>query len=466
MAGIIDKQDNRFWPSVKRSLSGEHIDFTTGSLRMAIVLLAIPMVLELSMESLFAIIDIFWVGKLGSAATAAVGLTESVMTLFYAVAIGISMSVTAMVSRRVGEKDFVGGAKVGAQAVYIAFVVGVLTGIPCILYADRVLGLMGGDAEVIAMGTGYLRITMGANVIVLLLFLINAIFRGAGDAALAMRTLILGNCINIVLDPVFIFGLGPIPAMGVTGAAVATLTGRTIAVCYQFYALKKGSRLPMAGGAWKPDLRLMGRLLKLSVGGVAQFAIATSSWVVMMRLMARFGNEALAGYTFAIRIIIFTLLPAWGMGNAAATLVGQNLGAGQPERAEKSVYLTGCYNMAFLCVVSVVFIFFGEVLMRVFTRETEVIRVGTDCLRVLGFGYVLYGWGMVLVQSFNGAGDTMTPTWLNLFTFWAFQIPLAWFLTGKIGHAGVYWAVMCADVLLFFLVLPLFRRGKWKAKIV
>lgn len=451
---------------MRRSLSGEHIDFTTGSLKMAILLLAIPMVLELSMESLFAICDIFWVARLGSAATAAVGLTESVMTLFYAVAIGISMSVTAMVSRRVGEKDHAGAAAAGAQAVYIAFAVGVVTGIPCFLFADNVLAMMGGDAEVIATGTTYLRITLGANVIVLLLFLINAIFRGAGDAALAMRALILGNCINIVLDPIFIFGLGPIPPMGVTGAAVATLTGRTIAVFYQFYALQKGSRLPMSGGAWKFDLNLTGRLMRLSIGGIAQFAIATSSWVVLMRLMARFGSEALAGYTIAIRIIIFTLLPAWGLGNAAATLVGQNLGAGQPERAEKSVYLTGFYNMAFLVVVSVSFIFFGGAFVGVFTNETEVIRVGTECLRVLGFGYILYGWGMVLVQAFNGAGDTMTPTWLNLITFWVVQIPLAWFMTEKIGPAGVYWAVMIADVLLFIFVLPLFRRGKWKTTLV
>ncbi|MFT4549172.1 MAG: putative MATE family efflux protein [Verrucomicrobiales bacterium] len=455
----------RWIGTIKSAVSGEQHDYTSGSISRAIVLLAIPMVLELSMESLFAVCDIFWVARLGKDATAAVGLTESVLTLYYAVAIGISMSATALVARRIGEKDSQGAAKAGAQAIYLGLTFGVLTGIPCWIFAEDILGMMGASAEVIAVGGDYTRVILGANVVVMLLFLHNAIFRGAGDAALAMRALCLGNAINIVLDPLLIFGWWIFPEMGLTGAAVATLTGRSVAVVYQLWALRAGkSRVKLQGGAWRFDLVAMLRLLRVSVGGIGQFLVATSSWVFLMRVMATFGSSTLAGYTIGIRILIFTILPAWGLSNAVATLVGQNLGAGKPERAERSVWLAGWFNMGFMAMVMVVFLIWSRSLVSFFTSEAAVIEIGANCLRVVSYGYIFYAWGMVLTNAFNGAGDTMTPTWLNLICFWMVQIPLAWILAKNLemGPKGVFWAVICADGLLAVLALWLFLRGKWK----
>ena len=463
-----DSSRNGWWATVKASLSGEQHDFTSGSLVRAIILLAIPMVLELSMESLFAVCDIFWVSNLGSDATAAVGLTESVLTLYYAVAIGISMAATALIARRIGEKDEKRAAKGGAQAIYLGVVVGILTGIPCFIYGDQILALMGASPEVVEIGGDYTKIILGANVVVMLLFLNNAIFRGAGDAALAMRALWIGNGINLVLDPLLIFGWWIFPEMGLTGAAVATLTGRTVAVGYQLWVLTGDqSRIRLQGAAWRFDPGAMLRLLKLSFGGIAQFAVATTSWVFLMRLMATFGSAALAGYTIGIRVLVFTLLPAWGLSNAAATLVGQSLGAGKPERAARSVVLTGWFTMGFLGLVMVTFFFFSPMIISIFKTDTPLAaQTAIDCLRIMSAGFLFYSWGMVVTNGLNGAGDTMTPTWLNLICFWLIQIPLAWWLATKtsVGSDGVFWAVVVADSILAILAISVFIRGGWKSK--
>lgn len=460
------KARHRWWSTLKASLSGDHHDYTTGSLKRAILLLAIPMVLELSMESLFAICDIFWVARLGSAATAAVGLSESVMTLYYAIAVGLSMAVTATVSRRIGEKNPEGAAKAGAQGIYVGLAVGLLTGLPCWLYAPEILGLMGASPEVAAAGTGYTRITLGERG-GSPAFHEQCDLPGAGDAALSMRALWLGNAINIVLDPFLIFGWWIFPEMGLTGAAVATLIGRMAGVLYQFQMLARGtSRVMMRGSAWHFDLPAMGRLLRVSFGGIAQMAIATTSWVGLMRIMAKFGDDALAGYTIGIRILIFTLLPSWGLSNAAATLVGQNLGAKRPDRAQRAVVLTGVFNVVFLGLATLVFLAFAPILVGIFTDDAEVIGHGAQCLRIIGYGFCFYAWGMVMTQAFNGAGDTMTPTWMNLIAFWIVQVPLAWYLAieAGIGPAGVFWSIAIADTLLTCIATPVFLRGKWRTR--
>ncbi len=427
------------------------------------------MVLETVMESLFSICDIFWVSKLGSEATAAVGLTESVLTLYYAVAIGLSIGATATVARRIGEKKPEAASRAGAQAIYVGIFLGVITGVICWVAAPKILGLMGASPEVVSIGSGYTRVILSANVVILLLFLNNAIFRGAGDPALAMRALWLGNGINIVLDPCLIFGWGPFPELGLTGAAIASVTGRSVAVFYQFYHLSRGSgQLKLRGPSVLPDFPVMRRLIRVSLGGIAQMIIATSSWVVLMRIMANFGSVTLAGYTIAIRIIIFTILPSWGLTNAAATLVGQHLGAKMPDRAARSVWLTGVYNMIFLGLVMLSFFLFGHVFVRIFTTDEEVIAIGVRCLHIFSCGYLFFGWGMALTQAFNGSGDTMTPTWLNFIAFWLFQIPVAWWLAvqQEWGPSGVYWTVVCADILLTVLAAVMFLRGNWKKRVV
>ena len=461
--------DQSWWQIVKSSLSGEQHDFTSGKLGRAVVLLAIPMVLELVLESLFAVCDIFWVARLGSAAVAAVGLTESILTLCYAVAIGLAMAVTATVARRIGEKDVPAAAQAGAQGIYLAIGIGVLTGVPCILLAPNILSWMGASAAVIGQGTAYTQIVLGGNIVVMLLFLNNAIFRGAGDAAIAMRALWIANGLNLVLDPLLIFGVGPFPALGLTGAAVATLIGRTAGVVYQFRALhNRSSRIVLNGAAWRPEWERMIRLVRVSLGGIGQLMVGMSSWLLLMRIMARFGDEALSGYTIAIRIIIFTILPSWGLSNAAATLTGQSLGAGKPERAVRAVWMTGWLNMGFLAVVMVVFLLFARPIVEIFTDNATEVGYAVKCLRILGLAYLFYGWGMVLTQAFNGAGDTLTPTWLNLIAFWAFQLPMAWLLAVKLGLGpqGVFWTVSMADVLLVLLAFPVFLSGKWKERTV
>ncbi|MEE8117450.1 MAG: MATE family efflux transporter [Gemmatimonadales bacterium] len=451
--------------AIREALGGAQHDYTSGSLSRAITLLAIPMVLEMAMESVFAICDVFFVSRLGDAAVATVGLTESMLTLIYAIAIGLSMATTALVARRIGEKNTDGATRAAKQAIVVGVLFGAATGLPCALFAGDLLALMGAEQVVIDTGSGFTAILMGTNVVILLLFLNNAIFRGAGDAVLAMRALGLANGINLVLDPCLIFGLGPFPELGVTGAAVATAIGRGSGVLYQFWMLRRQhSRIVLRPPLFRVEPQIMRELLRLSVGGVTQFLIATASWVVLMRLVSPYGKSAVAGYTIAVRIVVFALLPAWGLSNAAATLVGQNLGARQPERAERSVWLTGYFNTAFLALVTVVFLVFNRQLVSIFSDRPDTIQYGADALRIISYGYVFYAWGMVVTQAFNGAGDTMTPTWINLVCFWFLQIPLAWTLARGIdrGPSGVFWAVALAEAVLAVMSIVIFRRGRWK----
>jgi putative MATE family efflux protein len=458
-----------FWSAVRASLSGEQHDYTSGTLNRSIALLAIPMVLEMVMESVFVVVDVYFVGRLGAEAVAAVGLTESVLTLLYAIAIGLAMSTTAMIARRIGEGDHEGAARAGSQAILLGLGIAAAIGIPAFFAGPSVLTWMGASPATVAIGGGYTSVLLGTNVVILLIFLNNAIFRGAGDATLAMRSLWLANGLNIVLDPCLIFGWGPFPELGVTGAAVATTIGRGTGVAYQLWMLRRGTgRVRLAGPAVRLDFAVAKRLVRLSLGGIGQMLVATASWVALMRIIAPFGDVAVAGYTIAIRIIVFAILPAWGLANAAATLVGQNLGAGKPERAEAAVWRTGLFNMAFLLVVTVAFLSFGGPLVSLFQEDPEVVAIGSNALRIISYGYVFYAWGMVMMQAFNGAGDTMTPTWVNVGCFWACQIPLAWTLAVGLekGPVGVFWSVMLSEMLLALVLMVLFRRGGWKGRIV
>jgi putative MATE family efflux protein len=443
----------------------EDIDYTAVSVRRAIFLLAIPMILEMGMESLFAVVDMFFVSRVSVNAIATIGLTESVITLLYALAIGLSMAATAMVARRVGEKDYARASLAASQAIIAGVSISILCGLIGLLYSKEILSLMGAAPDLIEEGHRYTQILIGGNITIMLLFLINAIFRGAGNAFIAMKALWIANGLNMVLDPIFIFGLGPIPAMGVEGAAIATTIGRGTAVIYQCYVLYKGTgRIQLHWADIRLKWEMMFRLIKVSAGGVGQFLIGTSSWLFLMRIMSEFGNEVLAGYTISIRIIMFTILPAWGLGNAAATLVGQNLGAGQPARAEKSVWQTARYNMYFMLAVSVVYMLFAEYIVGFFTAETEVLKNGALSLRVISAGYFMYAYGLVLSQSFNGAGDTKTPTIINLVGFWAFQIPFAYLaaLYWGWGPMGVFLAIALSETLLAIMCIVIFRKGKWK----
>ena len=448
---------------------GAEEDYTEGSLERAITLLAVPMVLEMAMESVFGALDVFWVSSLGADAVAAVGVTEALLTILFAIALGLSMSSTAMVARRIGEKDADGAATAAVQSIALGLLVALVTGVPGALLAPRLLEWMGASAGVVEVGWGYTAWMLGGNATILLLFLINGIFRGAGDAAIAMRALWLANLVNIVLDPCLIFGLGPFPAMGATGGAVATNIGRGAGVAYQFYRLAQGSgRLQIARRHLRLDLEVMLRLLRLSLGGIGQFLIATASWLGLVRILTPFGSAALAGYTIALRIIVVAILPSWGLSNAAATLVGQNLGAGKPERAERSVWRTGFYNMVFLAGVAVAFIALAEPLIGIFSEDAEVVRIGADCLRLISYGYVFYAYGMVMVQAFNGAGDTATPTYINLCCYWLLQIPLAWALarTLGLGPRGVFLAITVSESLIAVVGMLAFRRGTWKTRTV
>jgi putative MATE family efflux protein len=425
------------------------------------------MVLEMMMESVFAVVDIFFVSKLGSNAVATVGLTESMLTIVYAISIGLSMATTAVVSRRIGEKNAAGAAEATVQAIMVGILVSIVIAIPGIFYASGLLRLMGASEEIIASGSIFTAIMISSNVIIMLLFIINAVFRGAGDAAYAMRILWIANLINIILDPCLILGLGPFPELGVTGAAVATAIGRGTGVIFQFVLLlKRGGRIRIFKEQIRLNLSVMKRLLRLSLGGIGQFIIATSSWIGLMRIMAVFGSEALAGYTIAIRIIVFSILPSWGMSNAAATLVGQNLGAKKPERAEKSVWLSALVNMIFLCCIALFFITYPELLVRFFTQEEKVVSIGAQCLRFLSYGYIFYAFGMVMTQAFNGAGDTTTPTVMNLICFWLVEIPLAYILALQLDLAekGVFLSIIISESLLGILGIMIFRRGKWKLR--
>lgn len=466
-AVVTVQQPPTLWASVREAIRGSHQDYTAGSINRAIILLAIPMVLEMCMESLFAIVDVFWVARLGADSVATVGLTESMLMLVFAVAMGLGLSATAMVARRVGEKDPEGASIASVQAIALGWVIGLAMGVPCLFLAPRLLRLMGASTAIISVGSSYARIAMGGCFVVTLLFLNNAVFRGAGDAAIAMRVLWLANGINLLLDPCFIFGLGPFPRLGVTGAATSTLIGRSIGVMYQFYRLLKGGKhIRVLARHIRLNLEVMLRLLKVSLTGIAQMAIPHVAWIGLVRIVSTFGSAAIAGYTIGIRIMIFVILPSWGLSGAAATLVGQNLGAKQPERAEKSVWTTGFYNMLYLGGIGVFLIFFAGPVVRLFTDDPAVVPLAVSCLRILSFGNVAYAYGMVMLQAFNGAGDTRTPTVVNFFGFWVLEIPLAYALaiTLDLRSNGVYLAILISEAAIAAACVVLFRRGRWKGE--
>lgn len=447
------------------AIKGEEKEFTSGSINRAVFLLSVPMVLEMLMESLFAIVDIFFVSKISVAAVATVGITESILTVLYSLAIGLSTAATATVARRIGEKDPSKAARASVQAIILASGIAVVLGVAGFIFAEQILGLMGADAEVVATGVMYTRIMFAGNIVIMLIFLLNGVFRGAGDASIAMRTLWISNGINIFLDPCLIFGLGPFPELGLTGAAIATTIGRGTGVLYQLYHLFKGnSIIKLSIHQFKVHLDTIINLFRVSLGGVLQFAVASLSWIFIMRVMADFGSEALAGYTIAIRIIIFCILPAWGISNAAATLVGQNLGADKPERAEKSVWIATKYATAFLLVLGILFFLFANQSIAFFNDDLEVISIGSEGLKIFCIGYVFFASGMVITAAFNGAGDTMTPMFFNLICFWLIQIPLAYLLANSLewGPNGVFWAVTISETILAALAIFWFRKGKWK----
>jgi len=464
---LMQEEQSTLWRSIVEAVRGSHRDYTTGNLNRAILLLAIPMVLEMVLESLFAIVDVFFVGRVGANAVATVGLTESLLSLVFAVGMGLSLSTTAMVARRIGEKDHEGAAVAAVQAIAVGLIASVAIGVPCWIFAADLLRLMGASPEIVQVGTWYARIALGGSGVVLMLFLNNAIFRGAGDAAIAMRLLWVSNVFNLVLDPCLIFGLGPFPRLGVTGAALATLTGRSIGVGYQFYRLLRGTeRIRVLRRQIRVQFDVLWRLVRVSLTGILQFAIAHTSWIGLVRIVSVFGASALAGYTIAIRILIFVILPSWGLSNAAATLVGQNLGAGQPERAETSVWRTGVYNMLFLGGIGVFFVFFSLPVVRLFTQDPAVVPLAATCLRILSYGNIAYAYGMVMLQAFNGAGDTVTPTIIYFFGFWLFEIPLAWWLAipRAMESRGVFFSIVIAEAAIAGAGVILFRRGRWKEK--
>jgi putative MATE family efflux protein len=449
------------------SIKGAEQDFTRMKLRRAVILLAIPMVMEMIMESLFALFDIIFVSKLGAEATAAVGITESLMTIIYSVGMGLAMAATGIVSRRIGEKKKKEASGSAFQSIFLGLLVSVPFFVLGSFFSKDILKLMGASQGVISNGFAYTSIMLGSNVIIILLFINNAIFRSAGDAMISMLVMIFANLINIVLDPCLIFGIGPFPEMGVTGAGIATCTGRTLGVLVQFYMFsRKNRKIYIDRHSIGIDCKIIKKLLKLSMGGIGQFLIATTSWVGLYRIMTEFGDNVVAGYTVAIRIVIFSLLPALGLSNAASTLVGQNLGAKKPERAEKSVWTISVVNMLFLFVIGVIFYFASTDIVSVITPVEQIRVVGILCLKILSFGYVFYALGMVTLQAFNGAGDTYTPTLLNFICFWLIEIPLAYLIAVQIGmnEEGVFLAIVIAESSLGILGLLAFRRGKWKLR--
>ena len=457
------------WQDIKESIGGTERDFTQAPLGHAIIILAVPMVLEMLMESVFAVVDIFFVSKLGPEAVATVGITESVMTIVYAVGAGLSVATTALVARRIGEKRHKEASVVAFQAILAAALISLLIAVPGIFFAKEFLLLMGATEAMAEEGVLYPAIIFGGNAVVFLLFVINAVFRSSGDAAISMRVVIYANLINIILDPLFIFGIGPFPELGLAGAALATTIGRGLAVLYQFYLLFRGNyRIRLYLYSIRLKLDIMLELLRLSSGGILQNLIATSSWIFLVRIISESGPEALAGYTIAIRIILFSLLPASGLSNAASTLVGQNLGAHQPQRAERSVWITGYANMIFMGVIGLVLILFPDFFMRLFINDEKVIELGANSLRIISFGFIFYALGMVLVQSFNGSGDTFTPTKINLFCFWMVEIPLAFLLTItlEMGLEGASIAIVTAESLMAIIAFLIFRKGKWKLRVV
>ncbi len=462
---LSSPESQSFLSDVRESISGSSRDYTDGSIGRAITLLAIPMVLEMCMESLFGLVDVFFVASLGNYAVATVGTVESMLTIMFAIAMGLSMAATATIARRIGEKRPEAAAIAAVQAIGAGVVIAAIIGISGAFAAPALLKAMGADAEMIEKGSRYTSIIFAGSVTVFLLFLINAVFRGAGDPAIAMRTLWLANAVNIVLAPGLIFGWGPLPELGLTGAAVGTTIGRGTGVIYQFWMLLSGrGRIAIRREHLQLDAPVLKSMLRVGANGMFQYLIATASWVALVRMVATFGSTAVAGYTIAIRLLIFAILPSWGLSNAAATLVGQNLGAGKPERAELSVWRAGFYNMAFLGCVAIVFIGFAEPIVKQFTQSAGVIPIAANALRWVSYGYVFYAWGMVMEQAFNGAGDTATPTIINLCCYWLFQIPLAYSLStwGGFREQGVFMAVTIAESALAVAAMLAFRRGKWK----
>ncbi len=452
---------------VRESLSDNEIDFTVGPIGRALGLLAIPMMLEMAMEAIFAVVDIAFVSRLGTNAIAAVGLTEALITVLYAVAIGLGMGVTAMVSRRIGEKDPDAAAVVTGQAIWIGAALAIVIGYTGVIYAADLLRLIGANEAVIAEGKGFTAMLLGGSASILYLFLLNAAFRGAGDAPIALRSLTLANVINIGLDPCLIFGLGPFPELGVTGAAVATTIGRGIGVVYLVYALfGRNGRLKLELRQCAIVPNVLARLIRISLGGIGQFLIATASWIVIMRIVALYGSAPIAAYTIALRLIEFAFLPAWGLGNASATLVGQNLGAGRPDRAEKSVWRASRYNAIFMSILGLLSVVLAPQIVGLFSSEAEVVQYGTSCIRILGVGYPMYAVGMIIIQAMNGAGDTYTPSALNFICFWMLQIPLAYWLAEPMGFGpnGVFISIIIAESTLTILGVLVFRRGKWKTQ--
>jgi len=454
---------------VREAVQDNDEDFTSGPIGRALGLLAIPMMLEMAMESVFAVVDIAFVSRLGTDAVAAVGITEALITVLYGTAIGLGMGLTAMVSRRIGSNDPAGAAAVTGQAIWVGALLSVVIGVLGFIYARDLLQLMGASPGVIEQGVGFTAVTLGGAVTIIYLFLLNAAFRGAGDATVALRSLWLANGINIVLDPCLIFGLGPFPEMGVTGAAVATTIGRGSGVLYQLWYLTDGrGRIKFRMRYLKFNLALALRMIRISLGGIGQFLIATASWIGVMRIVSIYGSGAIAAYTIALRMMEFVFLPAWGLGNAAATLVGQNLGAGQPERAEKSAWQAAKYNAIFMSVAGGFLLFFAAGVTGLFTNEPDVIRWGTSCLQILSIGFPMYAVGMVVVQALNGAGDTRTPALLNFICFWLLQIPLAFWLATEttLGPNGAFIAIVVAESLLTVLATMAFRKGAWKLETV
>ncbi len=465
----VQESRTKFWYSVLEAIRGSHQDYTEGSISRAILLLATPMVLEMCMESLFAIVDVFWVTRIGPNAVATVGLTESMLSLVFAVAFGVSMSATAMVARRIGEKNNAAATVAAVRSIFLGIFLALMMGIPTALLAPRLLGWMGGSAELVRTGGSYATIVFAGSVSIMLLFLNNAIFRGAGDAAVAMRVLWLANIINLALDPCFIFGLGPFPRLGVTGAAVATLTGRSCGVLYQFWLLLGGHqriRLRLSDFRIVPPVILS--LARVSITGILQFAVAHVSWIGLVRMISTFGAVAVAGYTVGMRVFAFILMPCWGLSGAAATMVGQNLGARKPDRAERAVYLTAGYNMLFMGAVAVAFIFFPGAIVRVFTSDPGVSAYAADLLRIVGYGNLAYGFVMVTIQAFNGAGDTVTPTILSVIAFWVIELPLAWVLAypAHMQARGVFASIPIAEAVYAAMGIALFLRGRWKTRII
>lgn len=449
----------------REAISGTDQDFTTGSLGRAIFLLSIPMVLEMIMESVFAVVDIWFVSRLGADAIATVGITESLITIVYAISVGLSMATAALVARRTGEKKKDAAVNAAFQGILAGFAASLIIAVPGFIFAEELLIRMGISETIATEMSVYTAIMLGGNTVIMLLFIINAVFRSSGDAAISMRVLWLANLANIILDPILIFGLGPLPAMGIAGAAIATVVGRGAAVVYQLYVLFFGNgRIRFYISQLGIDLKVMLKLINISLGGMLQSIIATTSWIFMVRIIAEFGSEVVAGYTIAIRIIIFSLLPSWGLSNAAATLVGQNLGAEQPGRAERSVWATGKINMLMMGLIGALFIAVPETFIRLFIDQPAVVKAGAQGLQIISFGFLAYGLGMVLIQSFNGAGDTRTPTLINFICFWLVEIPLAWFLAIKTGlnQQGVFFAIVVSETLLTVFAFYLFRRGKWK----